>query len=89
MFTRNRLGFQQKKMLYFIQAYQSASDMSAEQFDHLPTVWEYLSLRRLIVCWSRALETGQKKWLAEALDRMQIIDWITIHKDDLLKLVTR
>jgi len=89
MFTRNRLGFQQKKMRHFIQTYQRASNVRAEQLDYLPVVWEYLSLRRLVVCWSRALETGQKKWLVEALDRMQIVDWITIHKDDLLKLVTR
>lgn len=89
MFTRNRLGFQQKKMSRFLQVYQIASNLRAEQLAYLPTVWEYLSIRRLIVCWNRALETGQKKWLAEALDRMQIIDWITIHKDDMLKLVTR
>jgi Ser/Thr protein kinase RdoA (MazF antagonist) len=89
MFARTRLGFQQKKMRHFIQAYQNASNVSAEQLDYLPIVWEYLSLRRLIVCWSRALETGQKKWLVEALDRMRMIDWITIHKDDILKLVTR
>ena len=88
-FTRNRMGFQQKKMRRFIQAYQSASNVGAEQLDYLPVVWEYLSLRRLIVCWSRALETGQKKWLVESLDRMQIIDWITMHKSDMLKLVTR
>ena len=89
MFTRNRLGFQQRKMRHFIQAYRSASNVRAEQLDYLPIVWEYLSLRRLIICWSRALETGQKKWLMEALDRMQIIDWITKHKSDMLKLVIR
>lgn len=89
MFTRNRLGFQQRKMRKFIQAYQSASNVRAEQLNSLPTVWEYMSLRRLIVCWSRALETGQKKWLVEALDRMWIVDWITTHESDILKLVTR
>ncbi|HET6597165.1 MAG TPA: phosphotransferase [Anaerolineales bacterium] len=88
-FTRNRLGFQQNKMRRFIQAYQRASNVGTEQLDYLPVVWEYLSLRRLIVCWSRVLETGQKKWLAESLDRMQIIDWITTHKSDIMKLVNR
>ena len=88
-FARNRLGFQQKKMRRFIQAYQGVSNVRAEQLDYLPIVWEYLSLRRLIVCWSRALETGQKKWLVEALDRMQIIDWIATHKNDIQKLVIR
>jgi Ser/Thr protein kinase RdoA (MazF antagonist) len=89
MFTRNRLGFQQNKMRHFIQAYQSASNVGAEQLDYLPAVWEYLSLRRLVVCWSRVLETGQKKWLTEALDRIQMIDWITTHKIDIMKLVIR
>lgn len=88
-FTRNRLGFQQNKMHRFMQAYQSASNVGPEQLDYLPVVWEYLSLRRLLVCWSRVLETGQKKWLTEALDRMQMIDWITTHKNDIMKLVTR
>lgn len=88
-FTRNRMGFQQKKMRHFIQTYQSASNVRAEELDYLPIVWEYLSLRRLIVCWSRALETSQTKWLVEALDRIWIIDWITMHKSDMLKLVIR
>lgn len=88
-FTRNRLGFQQKKMRQFIQAYQSASKLEAEQLDYLPLVWEYLSLRRLTVCWRRALDTGQKSWLVEALDRLQMIDWIAVHKDDMLKMITR
>ena len=88
-FARNRLGFQQKKMRQFIHAYQSTSKISHEQLDYLPIVWEYLSLRRLIVCWSRALETGQKKWLVEARDRMHMINWISIHKDDIRKLVAR
>lgn len=88
-FTRNRMGFQQKKMRHLIQTYQSASNVRAEELDYLPTVWEYLSLRRLIVCWSRALETSQTKWLVEALDRIWIIDWITMHKSDMLKLVIR
>lgn len=88
-FTRNRLGFQQNKMRRFMQAYQSVSNVGPEQLDYLPAVWEYLSLRRLLVCWSRVLETGQKKWLTEALDRMQMIDWITTHKNDIMKLVTR
>lgn len=88
-FARNRLGFQQGKMHQFIQAYQRASKLKAEQLDYLPYVWEYLSLRRLIVCWRRALETGQKKWLVEARDRMRMIDWIAIHKDAILKPVAR
>ncbi len=88
-FARNRLGFQEKKMRHFLRAYQSASKVGAEQLDYLPIVWEFLSLRRLIVCWTRALETGQKKWLVEALDRLQMIDWITTHKEDIRKLVTR
>jgi Ser/Thr protein kinase RdoA (MazF antagonist) len=88
-FARNRLGFQQKKMHHFLQAYQETSKVETEQLNYLPDVWEYLSLRRLIVCWSRGLETGQKKWLVEALDRMRIIDWITTHKNDIQKLVIR
>ena len=88
-FARNRLGFQQTKMRHFIQVYQRASRVSAEQLDYLPAVWEYLSLRRLIVCWSRALETGQKKWLVEALDRLRMIDWIASHTQSMLKMVAR
>jgi hypothetical protein len=87
-FARNRLGFQQKKMHRFIQSYQSASGVRAEQLNHLPSVWEYLSLRRLIVCWSRALETDQGKWLVEAMDRLVIIDWIASHKEALRKMAT-
>jgi Ser/Thr protein kinase RdoA (MazF antagonist) len=88
-FARNRLGFQQKKMRQFIQTYQEASQIGTEQLDYLPDVWEYLSLRRFIVCWGRALETGHKNWLVEAQDRMRMIDWITTHKDAMLKLVIR
>jgi Ser/Thr protein kinase RdoA (MazF antagonist) len=88
-FARNRLGFQQKKMRHFIQAYQRTSKVKVEQLKYLPSVWEYLSLRRLIVCWNRALETGQEKWLSEAMDRMRMIDWITTHKNDIQKLVIR
>jgi Ser/Thr protein kinase RdoA (MazF antagonist) len=88
-FARNRLGFQEQKMRHFLQVYQSSSKVSAEQLDYLPIVWEYLSLRRLIVCWSRALEIDEKKWREEALDRMRTIDWIAIHKDDMRKLLIR
>lgn len=84
-FTRSRAGFHWKKMHWFLDAYRSVNEVSAVEMEHLPLVWQFLTLRRIIVLWERSLDKDQAA-LKEARERLDLLYWLERHEKDLRSL---
>jgi hypothetical protein len=46
-------------------------------------VWQYLLLRRIIVCWHRSTEVEGAQWLMEAQRKLKLAHWIDDHRQAL------
>jgi len=87
-FARNRrTGFSFRHMECFLDAYQARSSLSAEELRLIPTVWQFLCIRRLVVCWCHYCDTRADRWLAEARDHLWWVNWITTNSDCLYKVL--
>lgn len=84
-FARSRLGFSREKLKAFLEGYRTYCPVEAEELVFLPAVWQFLTLRRLIVCWYRCCTTGAEHWLAEARQRLKLAHWLIINHNTLLQ----
>lgn len=80
-FCRGRLGFSQTKMHTFLNAYQSVLPISKQEFTLLPAVWQFLNLRRIVICWERWIQHGSERMLLEISRRMNTLRWIEENPD--------
>lgn len=78
-FCRSRLGFHPQKMRLFLRAYSTNFSISRAELRLLPLVWQFLSLRRSIVCWFNFCCGGGNHWMEEAQRKMGIVHWIQEH----------
>ncbi|MHC4159526.1 MAG: phosphotransferase enzyme family protein, partial [Planctomycetota bacterium] len=85
-FAKNRLGLNIQKMKQFLGAYQTYCPVAADELRFLPTVWQFLTLRRLVVCWSRYCNTGSKNWLLEAQHNLNLNSFLMVNQDRLYNL---
>jgi Ser/Thr protein kinase RdoA (MazF antagonist) len=76
-FANGRLGFHRGKMRAFLTAYRANCPIDQEELNQLPSVWQFLVLRRIIVCWYRYLQTDSTHWLNEALRKLELAQWLT------------
>jgi len=72
-------------MHWFLDAYRSVNEISAIEMEHLTPVWQFLTLRRIIVLWERSLE-GDQAALKEARKRADLLYWLDQHEKDLRSL---
>jgi Ser/Thr protein kinase RdoA (MazF antagonist) len=84
-FAHGRAGFHWKKMRWFLDGYRSVAEVSTDEMEHLPLVWQFLTLRRLIVLWERSLEKDQAT-REEAKERLDLLYWLEQHEKDLKRL---
>jgi homoserine kinase type II len=84
-FTRGRTGFRWKDVHSFLDAYRSVTKVGAVEMEHLPLVWQFLTLRRIIVLWERSLENDRRA-LKEVRERLDLLDWLEQHEKDLRSL---
>ncbi len=85
-FGRNRFGFRVNRMRRFVMAYAAAAPIDPTELTMLPDVWEFLSLRRAIVCWDRHRSTAQPHWLDEASSKLSLASSIAERADTLAAL---
>ena len=87
-FTKNRLGFDLKKMNHFLEAYNTISAVKADELRLLPVVWQFLTIRRIIVCWYRYGQDHSTRWLREAQQKIELYQWIKAQQKNLSCLLT-
>ena len=58
-----------------------------DEWELLPFVWEFATLRRIIICWDQYLEQGLEERIKEANRRMKRLDWVAQEHQALCKLV--
>jgi homoserine kinase type II len=75
-FAMNRFGFQADKMHLFLQAYNARYPLDPGELEFLPSVWQFLLLRRVIVCWQRYGDTRARFWLEEAQHKLNLAHWL-------------
>ena len=79
-FAKNRFGFSQHKAATFLNAYRASFEIDETELAYLPDVWEFLTLRRLIVCWHRYCQNGKAIWAKEAKEKLNKARWIENNK---------
>ena len=75
-FAQSRFGFNFNKAALFLQAYQKSGSVGRGEQRQLPTVWQFLTLRRLVVCWDRYCRTQDKRWQLESKRRLELFHWL-------------
>jgi Ser/Thr protein kinase RdoA (MazF antagonist) len=71
-FAQRRVGFDIGAARRFVAGYRRRADLPASEMALLPDVLTFLSLRRAVVCWTRAGEHGRGRWTAEAAARLRL-----------------
>ena len=88
-FALGRAGFSFSKMDCFLEAYQTVNPLDAQELELLPSVWQFLLLRRTIVCWHRFLNTQADSLFNEAQHKLQLAYWIERNRGRLANLGKR
>lgn len=84
-FASTRLGFNVRKMRCFLEAYRSACWIDDEELHLLPSVWLFLTLRRVIVFWHRYCTTQARQWWIAAQHKLTQAQWLEQHHTSLLR----
>jgi Ser/Thr protein kinase RdoA (MazF antagonist) len=71
-FAGRRVGFERDAGRRFLDGYRRRRELRGEELAFLPDVLAFLSLRRAIVCWSRARDGDARRWHAEAERRVRL-----------------
>jgi homoserine kinase type II len=71
-FAAGRLGFSDSAARAFIEGYRSRHPLDDAELRALPDVASFLALRRAAVAWSRHLESGEPRWLAETNEKLAL-----------------
>jgi Ser/Thr protein kinase RdoA (MazF antagonist) len=77
------------KMVLTFKAYTSENELDDNELHYLPQIWQYVLLRRVIMCWDRYRDRGEMSNLNEAQRRLERLDWVNRHKEDLVNLNRR
>lgn len=75
-FGVNRYGVSSRRTDRFLGAYDRAYPLRPDEWRLLPSVWSFLTLRRVAVCWDRFCESGEDLWIREAERKLQLADMI-------------
>ncbi|HEY0736729.1 MAG TPA: phosphotransferase [Herpetosiphonaceae bacterium] len=87
-FARNRLGFNKRQIRAFLDGYRTRCAIDADELALLPVVWQFLTLRRVVVLWQRYWKTGARSWLDEAQRKLDLARWIIEHQQTFARWVT-
>lgn len=86
-FAWGRMGFNARRATCFLEGYVSRYPAEDAELRLLPDVWQFLNLRRLIVCWHRYSTTRAPQWLVEAQRRLDLARWLVNHQGLLSRLI--
>jgi Ser/Thr protein kinase RdoA (MazF antagonist) len=79
-FAHSRLGFSFDKMRSMLDAYRASVPIGDDEIRFIPAIWQFVRMRRAIVCWHRYCKTYDKRWLLEARDRLNEAIWMGEHQ---------
>jgi Ser/Thr protein kinase RdoA (MazF antagonist) len=82
-FAIGRSGFRFNSLAQFLGGYFRGYPVDRGEMQFLPDVWQFLLLRRVIVCWRRALEARAGQWRIEAQRKLALAHWIDSHREGL------
>lgn len=85
-FGMNRFGIQPARISSFLAGYEAMIPLDRDDVRLIPSVWRFLTLRRVVVYWDRYSETGQLRWLREAQRKLDLAEAITGATDMLTRL---
>lgn len=83
-FASSPSGVDIAKLELFMNAYQACYPISTAELLLIPTVWQFLLIRRVIVCWHINCYRSSERRIAEIKRHMKWIDWIGSNTDMLL-----
>jgi Ser/Thr protein kinase RdoA (MazF antagonist) len=85
-FAWHRGGFNWDEARDYLRAYRSVARVDDGELLFLSSVWQYLALRRFVVCLDRYCQTGEGSWLIEAARRMRSARWAERHEQEFPQL---
>lgn len=71
-------------MKCFLDAYQASHPVAHDELQLVPAVWQFLTVRRLIVCWHNYCNAPTGRREAEIRFNLEWLDWIVGQQDELL-----
>ncbi len=74
------------KIKRLIAGYKSVSPLPQEELEQLPSVWQFLLLRRVIFCWDKFIQTGEASWVKDIQKRLSRLQWVEAHQYELARL---
>jgi Ser/Thr protein kinase RdoA (MazF antagonist) len=84
VFARKRsMGLCFDRFKSFMDAYQAGCPVAEEELKLVPSVWQFLLIRRLMVCWYELCDAPNKEREAEIRDHLVWLDWLLAHEADL------
>lgn len=78
------LGLDFGRMRCFLDAYQARYPIGSEELELIPAVWQFLAIRRVVVCWYNYCNTLVNRWGDEIRRHLRWLDWAIDHQDTLL-----
>ncbi|HEX6292676.1 MAG TPA: phosphotransferase, partial [Herpetosiphonaceae bacterium] len=84
-FARSRLGFHVRHMRAFLDGYRTRCAIDHAELALLPLVWQFLTLRRVVVLWQRYGSTGAQTWFDQARRKENLARWIADHQTTLVR----
>lgn len=88
-FARKRsMGLSLDRFKCFVDAYQTGCSVDKDELQLVPSVWQFLLIRRLIVCWHDICDVPGKGREAEIRDHLVWLDWLLACEADLLAHLT-
>lgn len=76
-------------MKCFLDAYQARHPVAHDELQLVPSVWQFLTVRRLIVCWHNYCNTPTRRREAEVRLNLRWLDWIVGQQEELLALLAQ
>ena len=72
-FSERRAGFDRGAALRVLEGYLDRAALPSAELEQMPSVLEFLALRRAIVCMHRHRSTGDDAWLRQAHERLAVV----------------
>jgi Ser/Thr protein kinase RdoA (MazF antagonist) len=84
-FSVNRLGFDWHRMAWFLSGYQAGSYLSLGELCLIPSAYQFLLLRRMLVCWDELLVANRLQWERGIQHCLEHIRWVDANEWQLQK----
>ena len=77
-------GFRINKIKWFLDAYQTYTQLTQSELQLIPALWRYLHIRRSIRHWYYYCSTRDDSRLTKACHFAKMVDWITVNQGELM-----